>query len=221
MSPDLASERMTYTSGQLDNPPHDPFALVEAWMRDAFARRDSHGDLPEPTAMVLSTVAVGADGEPVPRSRTVLLKSWDADGFVFYTNRESAKGRELARHRSAALLLPWLPLQRQVRIEGRVELLDDATSDQYFASRPRGSQLGAWASRQSWPIASRADLEAAVGREAARFEGADVPRPPHWGGYRVAPRRFEFWQGRPDRLHDRFAYELTADGAWTVHRLQP
>lgn len=218
----LADVRIDYAAGSLeDTAPKDPFELFTAWMDAAFSRQDIHGDLPEPTATVLSTVALGADGRPIPRSRTVLLKSADASGFVFYTNRDSAKGQELVAHADASLLLPWYPLQRQVRIEGSVTQVSDEQSDAYFATRPRGSQLSAWASRQSWPVCSREDLDTSLRRVHERFADEEVPRPPHWGGYRLVPYRFEFWQGRRDRLHDRFAYDLDADRGWRIHRLQP
>lgn len=206
--------------------------LMEAWLADAFARRTEHGDLPDPTAAVLSTVELPAQGgfagvasSPArPRSRTVLLKGHDASGFVFYTNKHSAKGRQLAHDPWASLVLPWYPLQRQVRIDGRVEEVADEEADRYFASRPRPSQIGAWASQQSEEIGSRADLDAAYAQAQSRFEGGAVPRPPHWGGYRLVPDRMEFWQGRPSRLHDRILYERTAGpggGAWSRTRLQP
>lgn len=218
----LAGEHTDFLGGSLaDDAPDDPMALFDAWIRAAFARREEQGDLPAPTALVLSTVDVDADGAPAPRSRTVLLKGRDERGFVLYTNYDSAKGRELAAHPRAALLAPWYPMQRQVRIEGAVEQVSAEESDAYFAQRPRDSQLGAWASRQSAPIASREALEGQLQQADARFAGQDVPRPPHWGGYRVLPERIEFWQGRPGRLHDRILYTAAADGTWDRERLQP
>ena len=222
----LAGERLDYLTGSLaDAAPADPLELCNAWLRDAFARRESHGDISDPTAVVLSTVALGADGTPRPRSRTVLLKGLDADGAVVFTNLDSDKGQELRTTPRAALLMPWYPLQRQVRIEGRVEEVPAAESDAYWATRPRGSQLGAWASHQSRPIDSREQLEAQYAEVEARFEGAEVPRPEFWGGLRVRPVRVEFWQGRAHRVHDRIVYTRTAEGdgfgPWGRHRLQP
>ena len=222
----LAGERLDYLAGSLaDSAPADPLELCDAWLQDAFARRESHGDITDPTAVVLSTVALDADGAPRPRSRTVLLKGLDAQGAVLYTNLESDKALELDATPRAALLLPWYPLQRQVRIEGMVEQVPAAESDAYWATRPRGSQLGAWASHQSREIDSRDSLETQYAEVEARFEGAEVPRPEFWGGLRVLPVRVEFWQGRAHRVHDRIVYTRTAEGdgfgPWGRHRLQP
>ena len=218
----LAAESPDFLAGSLaDDAPEDPCVLVDVWQDDAFIRRSEHGDLPDPTAVVLSTVAFDAEGTPWPRSRTVLLKGRDARGFVLYTNLGSAKGEEIATAPRAALLMPWYPLQRQVRIEGMVEELTSEESDAYFGQRPRGSQIGAWASQQSRPIGSREELEAQYAEAEERFEGTDVPRPPYWGGIRVVPERIEFWQGRENRLHDRLAYRRLADGSWNRTRLQP
>lgn len=235
----LAAERTNYGTGSLaDEAANDPLALFDAWMAEAFERRESHGDLAEPTAVVLSTIAVGTNGGAAdgvdgeverairPRSRTVLLKGRDERGFVLYTNLDSDKGREVAANPSASLLLPWYPLQRQVRIEGLVEPVDPAKADAYFASRPRGSQISAWASRQSRPVDSRAALEAQYTAAQERFEGADVPRPPFWGGLRLVPDRIEFWQGRQNRLHDRIVVtrvgvDEQCEAVWEQHRLQP
>lgn len=177
--------------------------------------------------------AVGADANAVvlatsdpdtgrPSARTVLLKGLDDGRLVFYTNRRSRKGRELAANPQATLLFSWVPVSRQITIEGSVEPLSDEASDAYFSSRPRPSQLAAWASPQSSVIADRAELEEAMADATARHDGADVPRPPHWGGFALTPDRFEFWQGRENRLHDRVEYvrDDTGDG-WTVRRLAP
>jgi pyridoxamine 5'-phosphate oxidase len=166
--------------------------------------------------MTLATV--GADGRPA--ARVVLLKELDARGFVFFTNYTSRKAGELDGAGYAALVFAWLNLERQVRIEGRVERISAPESDAYFAGRPRDSQIGAWASPQSRPITDRAELERLVDETRRRFGAGDIPRPEHWGGYRVIPDRVEFWQGRPGRLHDRLHYRL-ADGRWVLERLAP
>ncbi len=227
----LAAERIDYGAGALadeaiaaaagaEGP--SPFPLFARWLEEAFARREEVGDLPEPSAVVLSTVDLTGD-VPRPRSRTVLMKAWDERGVVVYTNKDSAKGRELAADAWASVLLPWYPLQRQVRIDGRVEDASAAEADAYWDSRPRASQLGAWASDQSRPVASRAALDARYAETEARFASdAPIPRPPHWGGYRLVPDRVEFWQGRHGRLHDRIVFEREAEqDAWRVVRLQP
>lgn len=170
----------------------------------------------DPNAMVLATV--GEDGRPA--ARVVLLKGFDRRGFVFFTNLESRKGHDLAAHPFAALCFHWRPLEQQVRIEGAIERVTDAEADAYFASRARGSQVGAWASKQSQPLASREELEARVAEVEARFAGEDVPRPPFWSGYRVKPDRIEFWTGKPSRLHERERYLHQGD-TWTVTRLYP
>jgi len=195
---------------RLDENP-DPFVLFRNWYDEA---RGS--SLSFPNAMSLSTVR--PDGTPA--SRMVLLSSIDHRGFVFHTNYESAKGGELAVFPRAALLFWWEPVNRQVRIEGAVERTAPEESDAYFAKRPHGSQIGAWSSDQSRPLPSRETLEARVRAIEARHEGALVPRPPHWGGYRVLPCTFEFWRGREDRLHDRLRYDRTPDG-WASVRLYP
>jgi len=170
-----------------------------------------------PNAMAVATST--PDG--IPSVRMVLLRGYDQRGFVFFTNYESQKGRDLSVNPHAALLFYWEPLERQVRISGRVERLSEEESDEYFSSRPYGSQLSAWASRQSEPIAGRALLEGRQAELASRFPEGHVPRPPFWGGFRVVPDQFEFWQGRRDRLHDRFRYLRQADGSWCIERLQP
>ncbi|BDE06559.1 pyridoxine/pyridoxamine 5'-phosphate oxidase [Vulcanimicrobium alpinum] len=213
MNDDLLTRRLSYERGMLDEGTvsADPFAQFDAWLSEALAMPG----IVEPNAMSLATV--GDEGRP--SSRIVLLRQWDGRGFVFYTNYESRKGGELAHRPAAALLFWWGALERQIRIEGRVERVDNAESDAYFATRPRGHRLSAWASPQSRVVSGKDALEAAMAEAEARFAG-DVPRPPHWGGYRVVPDRFEFWQGRPNRVHDRVAYERVADG-WTIARLAP
>jgi pyridoxamine 5'-phosphate oxidase len=191
----------------------DPFEQFAEWFREAQAAVPV-----DPNAMVLSTV--GAEGRP--SSRVVLLKDFDHEGFVFYGNLESRKFRELRAHPWAALNFHWKPLEKQVRIEGGVTQVADQEADAYFATRPRGSQIGAWASRQSEPLPSRAVLEAAVNEVEARYPGKDVPRPPYWSGFRLAPDRIEFWKSGQFRLHDREVFRRTsADAPWTVERLYP
>jgi pyridoxamine 5'-phosphate oxidase len=189
----------------------DPLVQFQRWFDEAVA-----AGLREPNAMTLATV--GADGRP--SARVVLLKSFDAAGFVFFTNYESRKGRELDQSGQAALVFYWGDLERQVRIEGAVARLAPAESDGYFASRPLSAQLGAWASPQSRPLAGRAELEARLAAAGERFGAAAPPRPPFWGGYCVTPTLIEFWQGRPSRLHDRILYQRQAT-AWAVTRLAP
>lgn len=172
----------------------------------------------EPNAMVVSTI----DDAGRPTARNVLLKAFDPRGFVFYTNYQSAKGQHLIARPGVALTFSWIELRRQVRIEGLAQKLSAAESDAYFASRPRGSQLGAWASAQSTPVADRAALDDQWAKAERRFADGEVPRPPHWGGFLVRPDAFEFWQGRQNRLHDRFRYTAAVDGeGWTRQRLAP
>jgi pyridoxamine 5'-phosphate oxidase len=170
----------------------------------------------QPDAVALAT----ADGLGVPSVRMVLLKGWDERGFVFFTNYETRKGGELAANPHAAIAAYWEPLDRQVRVEGPITPVSDEESDRYFASRPRASQLAAYASDQSRPLANRAALESAVGEAEAAFAGREVPRPPHWGGFLLSPTVIEFWQHRENRLHDRFVYRRHGDG-WVVERLAP
>jgi len=206
--------RRSYESAGLDLPDLAPdwVAQIDRWMDDAVA-----ADLVEPNWMVLATA--GADGRP--SARCVLLKGYDDRGLVLFTNYDSRKGREVTANPYASLVIPWVPLQRQVVVVGSVERTGAAESDEYFAVRPRGSQLGAAASPQSQVVASRADLDAAQARLAAEYpEGTPVPRPPHWGGLRVVPETVEFWQGRRDRMHDRLRYRRAA-GGWVVERLAP
>ena len=192
----------------------EPFSRFLAQLAEA--RAVDRTILPEPTAFALGTV--GADGQPAVRM--LLLKAADERGFVFYTNYESRKGRELLAHPKAALCFHWIPFERQVRVEGSVERVSEAEADEYFASRPRGSQLGAWASQQSRAIATEGDLERRLAEFTAKFEGTDVPRPPHWSGFRLVPQRIEFWQGMPSRLHRREVYSRDGD-AWQVSVLYP
>ncbi len=213
MDDDILRRRISYARGELEAAvvAPDPFEQFRGWLDDAL-RSDA---VIEANAMTVATV--GADGRP--SARIVLLRQWDARGFVFYTNYESRKGGELAVHPHAALLFWWGALERQVRVEGAVERVLDVESDAYFETRPRGHRLSAWASRQSAVVPDRETLQRAMDEAGARFP-QDVPRPPFWGGYRVVPDRFEFWQGRPDRVHDRIAYERSGDG-WTIARLSP
>ena len=190
----------------------DPLRQFETWFQQASA-----ANLPEPNSMTLATAT--PDGQP--SARVVLLKAFDASGFTFFTNYDSRKGREMAVNPRAALLFFWPELQRQVRIEGTVERVTEAESDAYFRSRPLGSRLGAWASAQSEVIAGRDALEERVREVAQRFPDSEVPRPPHWGGFRVRPLAIEFWQGRPDRLHDRLLYRRVQPDGWRLERLSP
>lgn len=210
---DVASLRRNYTRDGLTetDADADPLRFFQRWFDEALA-----AGVTEPNAMTLATV--DADGQPA--ARIVLLKGLDERGFVFFTNYESRKGRELDAQPRAALVFWWQELERQVRIEGTVEQVTAEESDAYFASRPRGSRLGAWASDQSRPLAGRAALEAKLDAVAQRYADGAVPRPPHWGGYRVVPTLVEFWQGRPSRLHDRLEYTRTDEG-WTRRRLAP
>jgi pyridoxamine 5'-phosphate oxidase len=190
----------------------DPLRQFEKWFEQALA-----ANLAEPNAMTLATAT--PDGQP--SARVVLLKAFDAAGFTFFTNHDSRKGQELTANPRAALLFFWSQLQRQVRIEGTVERVSEAESDAYFRSRPLGSRLGAWASQQSEVIAGRDVLEERMRELAQRFPDGEVPRPPHWGGFRVYPLTIEFWQGRPDRLHDRLRYQRVQPAGWRLERLAP
>ena len=205
---------MTTTTDLLDehliNP--DPIKQFQQWFDDAIK-----ASLPLPEAMSLATVK--SDGKPT--SRMVLLKGVDLNGFVFYTNYRSAKAKELDANPNAALVFFWPQLERQVRVEGRVTRTSAAESSEYFATRPRGSQIGAWASPQSEVIATRTELEKRKAEFEERYRDREVHWPEHWGGYRLKPDRIEFWKGRPDRLHDRILYEREADGTWSIKRLAP
>ncbi len=209
----LRESRPSYEIGALEEAsvPADPFVLFRTWLEDALASSET-----EPNAMAVASV----DPSARPSLRMVLLRGYDERGFVFFTNYESRKGLELELNANAALLWYWGSLQRQIRVEGVAEQIAAADSDDYFAQRPRGHRIGAWASPQSHAVASRAALEARVAEAERRFEGREVDRPPHWGGYRVAPLSFEFWQGRPNRVHDRIRY-LREGSAWKINRLAP
>ena len=190
----------------------DPFAWFQRWMRDAEASEPA-----DPNAMAVTTVNAGGR----PSSRMVLLKGADLRGFVFYTNTQSRKGEELRVNSHAALLFHWKSLARQIRIEGAMETVSAAEADTYYASRHRLSRLGAWASDQSRPLADRAELERRLAHYEALYPGADIPRPPHWSGYRVLPDYFEFWQDMPFRLHDRTTFQRGTDGVWATGKLFP
>ncbi|NIE65578.1 pyridoxamine 5'-phosphate oxidase [Burkholderia sp. Ax-1719] len=210
----LADLRKNYSLGSLDaaDVDADPIRQFQTWFAQAL-----DAQLPEPNAMTVATV--DADGRPA--ARILLIKGVDERGFVFFTNYDSRKGRELGANPHAALLFHWVELERQVRIEGRVEKTSDAESDAYYQSRPLGSRIGAWASEQSAVIDSRAQLEARE-REISAQYGDAPPRPPHWGGYRLVPDAIEFWQGRPSRLHDRIRYTReNAQAPWRIDRLAP
>lgn len=212
----LYGERTDYRGSHLleSNAPADPFTLFDAWLAEAFLAKE-RGVLPEPTAMVIATSV-----DDQPSARTVLLKSVSNEGFTFFTNYNSRKGSELSRNRLVALLFGWYPLHRQVRAEGTTELVPRAESEAYFATRPRDSQLGAWASEQSSTVGSLDELARAYAAAERRFEDVPVPCPEDWGGYRVVPTMIEFWQGQPSRMHDRLLYRRAGVG-WTRSRLAP
>jgi pyridoxamine 5'-phosphate oxidase len=210
---DVSSLRQEYTNAGLHEADvdQDPILQFHAWFENAI-----DADLHEPNAMILATAT--RDGGP--SARTVLLKGYDERGFVFYTNYEGRKADDLEANPACALLFYWGELARQVRIEGQAVRLSEEESDAYFASRPRGSRLGAWASEQSSPVENRSVLEERVRALETEYEGREIPRPPFWGGYRVLPETVEFWQGRENRLHDRLVYKRSGEG-WKIVRLQP
>ena len=209
---ELKDYRRQYTKGGLreESMPDDPLVLFEQWQKDANA-----AGLADPTGVVVATVQ--PDGSV--RQRFVLLKGVGEGGFVFFTNYNSDKAAALAQNDRSSMLFPWNELDRQVSVSGKVEKIAESQSDAYFAARPRASQIAAWTSQQSQRIANRGALEAQYQATLARFDGSDVPRPPHWGGFKLVPDRIEFWQGGEDRLHDRFVYQY-ANG-WSRLRLQP
>ena len=190
----------------------NPYDLFSLWLEEA----KTHPHIPEPTAMALATVA----GD-TPSVRIVLLKGYDEKGFVFYTNLESRKSKEIKHTRTASLCFYWMPLDRQVRVVGRVEAVVDAMADAYFASRPRERQIGAWASAQSTPMAARADLEERISLMSERFAGQEVPRPPYWSGWRIVPNEIELWEQRPHRWHERCVFTPLEQGQWDKTWLYP
>jgi pyridoxamine 5'-phosphate oxidase len=211
----LADRRTDYDWGSLERDDLDDDPIVQWW---TWYRAAEAAGLEEPHAMTVASVA--EDGSP--DARIVLARGVDERGFAFFTNLESPKARQLVARPIAAATFAWLPLHRQVRVRGRVEPVSAAEADEYYASRPRSSRIGAWASPQSQVLADRAELDALVAGVEARFPGDDIPRPPFWGGLRLVPLAFEFWQGRPSRLHDRFRYGRDEPGAaWTIERLAP
>ncbi|MCA1934177.1 MAG: pyridoxamine 5'-phosphate oxidase [Asticcacaulis sp.] len=207
-SPDYAD---AHAANEADIDGAEPFDLFGQWLIDARAKEPN-----DPNAMTVATV----DADGMPDARMVLLKDFDRQGFVFYTNTQSAKGRQILGARKAALLFHWKSLRRQVRIRGTVELVSDAEADEYFASRARNSQIGAWASEQSRPLESRFALEKRVAEYGLKFGIGAVPRPPHWTGFRIVPSEMEFWRDKPFRLHDRLKFERTGDG-WVKSKLYP
>ena len=213
MNLSIADLRQNYLHSALKEVDLDPNPIQQfaIWFQQAL-----DAQLPEPNAMTLATVT--SNGQP--SARIVLLKSFDERGFVFFTNYNSLKGKQLLKNPQSALVFWWAELERQVRIEGRVEKVSDSESDAYFYSRPQGSQLSAWVSNQSQVVASREVLDCKLAQLEEQYQEQKIPRPPHWGGFRVIPSLIEFWQGRPNRLHDRLCYRLTGD-KWIIERLSP
>jgi len=214
MSDNIADLRKEYTKASLDidSALKDPFKQFEKWFQEA-----QHGQLLEPNAMVLSTV--DSDGQPF--QRTVLMKAMEENGIVFYTNYKSRKAKQIESNNKVNALFPWFPMERQVAIQGVAVKVSNKESLHYFLSRPHGSQLGAWVSQQSEVISSRSILEMKLAEMKQKFKEGKVPLPDFWGGYRIEPTSFEFWQGRQNRLHDRLLYQKQTDGSWKISRLSP
>lgn len=208
----VESVRREFNFGSLDltDVPHNPIEIMQQWLADAIAKQEK-----DPNAFVLSTIKDG-----IPDSRVVLLRDYTENGLTFYTNYSSKKGNDIIANQMVAVNFYWIDLDRQVRIQGKVSKVADQVSDDYFNSRPRSSQIGAWASNQSTVIESRGTIEERVAYFEQKFKGIDVPRPEHWGGYLITPINYEFWQGRASRLHDRLAFH-EENGTWTVNRLAP
>lgn len=214
MNMDLAGIRREYLKGGLSRQDldADPVKQLETWLQQAISMA-----LADPTAMILSTVSA----DRMPSQRIVLLKQLDETGLVFYTNYESHKSRDMAENNQVSLHFPWYAIERQVCVSGIASKVSAAESDRYFSSRPRESQIAAWASAQSAPLSSRDELMQRYEQTVTEFAGKSIPRPPFWGGYRVQPEQFEFWQGGAHRLHDRFRYDRNATGGWDISRLSP
>lgn len=214
MSDNISDLRKEYTKASLDieSALRNPFEQFEKWFNEA-----QNGQLPEPNAMVLSTV--DTDGQPF--QRTVLMKALEENGIVFYTNYKSRKAKQIEANNKVNILFPWFAMERQVAIQGVAVKVSNKESLSYFLSRPHGSQLGAWVSQQSQVISSRSILEMKLAEMKQKFKEGKVPLPDFWGGYRIEPTSFEFWQGRQNRLHDRLLYEKQADGSWQISRLSP